>query len=82
MSDALRHGTQSVPVCIPTETVGTRVVGVASFKWVAKNQVRGKGKEWLYNTPLVDGIIPAIRGSRVTAIRTARPMALKTVSAT
>jgi len=24
VSDALRHGTQSVPVCIPTETVGMR----------------------------------------------------------
>ena len=25
VGDALRHGTQSVPVCIPTRSVGTRI---------------------------------------------------------
>lgn len=33
-----------------------------------------------YSDPFVDGIAPAARGSRATAIRSARPNALNTVS--
>ena len=35
-----------------------------------------------HNTPLVDGTVPPMRSSRATAIRSARPNALNTVSAT
>ena len=34
-----------------------------------------------HNEPLVDGMVPAMRGSGVAAMRSARPKALKTVSA-
>ena len=36
--------------------------------------------EGVYNTPLVEGMMPSIRGSAVKAMRSARPKALKTVS--
>ena len=35
-----------------------------------------------HNTPLVDGTVPPMRSSGATAIRSARPNALNTVSAT
>ena len=42
-------------------------------------QVRGNIVK-RYSTPFVDGVIPAMRGSAVRAMRRARPKALNTVS--
>ena len=62
-------------------TAGAGVLERAGNGMQIAHAVIDYGNRCTHSTPLVEGVTPAMAGSRLSAMRSARPKALNTVSA-